>query len=187
VPPTIKQFAVDGLIMTDIDGLDPVDKLAVQRLLVEGVDLIPESMRCDMESNECQGTMQSVIFGVWQNGVLVGAVSVGNVNLVQQVGVTLEVNAIVFPYLPGVADERASIRAIYQHLFQQPVELENGQQLAVLDVMEFKKLKEFDPQDAQHMRAKMITEEAEGAGFPEFLPDPADPARDIVRVRRAGP
>lgn len=181
---TIKQFAVNGLIMVDIDGLTRQDQLQVQKMLVEGIDLIPESMRCDMEANECQGTMQSVIFGVWQGDDLVGAVSIANVNLVHQVGDTLEVNAIVFPYLPGVDDERAAIRAIYRHLFGTPVELTNGQQLAVLDVMEFKKLKQFDPEDPQHDRAKMITEEAEAAGFPEFEQDPDDPTRDIVTVRR---
>ena len=123
MPPTIKQFAVNGLTMIDIDALDSVGQRAVQRILVEGIDLIPESMRCDVEAGDCQGTMQSVIFGVWQGEVLVGAVSVANVNLVQQVGNTLEVTAIVFPHLPGLADERAGIGAIYRHLFQNPVEL----------------------------------------------------------------
>ena len=182
--PVVKDIQLGEVTLVDGDSLPEKALWWVQAMSLKSVQEVPTSMRCTEE--ECLGDKASIIFGAFNaNGDLVGTVNVSNVRLVEAVGNLLKVKAVVLPYFPGVSDEMATIGALFSRLFSEPVELFNGNQLAILDVTEFKRLKILNEAVPKEARIKAVIERIEAAGFAEVLPDPDDESREIVRVRRS--
>ena len=181
---TLNPFTVAGVDFVDVESIGLHDRFPVLKLLVEGQALVPEPMQCVEE--EAQGQFTSVMLAAMKDKALVGAVSISQVNLVRQVGDLLEVSAMVSPYFPGVADELDLVNRFFHHLFHQQHDLANGQQLAILDTMAYKRLKIFDPQDPLHIRIQGVIGKIDEAGDQVAVAaDPDDESREIVTVRKA--
>lgn len=184
--PVVSSWMLGELMLVDSNGLPEAMRLNVEAMATEGLNEIPTAMRCTEE--ECQGDIPSILLGAFKGlNNLVGVVSIASLSIMNQVDNLLEVKANVMPYFPGVANEMAAVEDLFSRFFNQPVELANGTQLAILDLMEFRRLKVLDPGKPKEARVIDLSQRAEAAGFSEVVPDPADPAREIVRVRRTQP
>ncbi len=181
--PVVSSIMLGELLLVDSDGLPPAKKLDVQAMAFNGLEQIPTPMRCTEE--ECAGDVPSILLGAFIGlNNLVGIASITSVSVVSQVDNLLNVRALIMPYFPKVQDELATVEALFSRLFRQPVELTNGTQLAILDLVELKRLKVLDEAVPKQARIKAIIQKIEDSGFSEVVPDPADPALEIVRVRR---